>query len=334
MAGKRKRSLGEEKSGIHVGGQLLYPCSCTKCNGSLQTSSTKSRHKANPATKQTSSTILMSRDSDESDCSSDSDESDSDESDDEYSDCSDSDSDEREDESETSEDESEDEVDERKELSEADKMWQASRKICREILEQVASGLVSISGAVAISKIYAQKLEPFTNMQLPTSEYGMTNLAEFDETMGELLDLCWKCDYVYEDNVRITCPECPGNVQRTPPGRKRKRQMLIFDIVKRMQMAFAQPAIAPLLRSPLTREKGDGDTWDAGLLKGKTRAEMLAQQCLGMHTDGTVLDSGKQRSFTPVVFQWFQLPPGIRQSFGGLLLYAVFPPKVLSLALF
>jgi hypothetical protein len=83
-----------------------------------------------------------------------------------------------------------------------------------------------------------------------------------------------------------------------------------------------------MLQHPLTRERGDGDTWDARLLRDLTLEQLSSLMCLGLHTDGTVFDTGKQKSYTPVVLQWLNLPPGVRQSFGGLLLLGVFPPKV------
>lgn len=119
-----------------------------------------------------------------------------------------------------------------------------------------------------------------------------------------------------------------GAIPRQAPGRRRKRRLLVFDIIKRIQKAWAIPELAELLHSPITRERGDGDIWDH-LLRDMSDEDKLTHMCMILHTDGTVLDKGKQRSYTPVVFQWLNLPPGVRQSFGGLLLLAVFPPKVL-----
>ena len=60
---------------------------------------------------------------------------------------------------------------------------------------------------------------------------------------------------------------------------------------------------------------------------------LLAYQCYSFHcyrfsSDGTVLETWQETSYTPVVSQILSLPPYMRQTYNGHLLLGVMPPKV------
>lgn len=54
----------------------------------------------------------------------------------------------------------------------------------------------------------------------------------------------------------------------------------------------------------------------------------------GFSSDGCVFQSWKKRTYTPNVIQMLNLPPSVRTSFGGMVMLAVFPPKVKNYKLF
>jgi hypothetical protein len=96
---------------------------------------------------------------------------------------------------------------------------------------------------------------------------------------------------------------------------------------------LANPKLAPLFHYPATRTPKDGDIWDHALMK--KREEEIGDKYvleLGYSSDGCVFQMWKKRAFTPNVCQMLNWPPGLRTCFGGMLLFAVFPPKVLSLS--
>ena len=106
------------------------------------------------------------------------------------------------------------------------------------------------------------------------------------------------------------------------------REMLIFDVEDHLQRMFRIPALAKAFTYPIDREKDDGDVWDGNLLKAWTIEMMRKIIPLAFSSDATVLQSWKERSFTPCVGQFLSLPPHLRQSSLGYMLLAVLPPKV------
>ena len=68
-----------------------------------------------------------------------------------------------------------------------------------------------------------------------------------------------------------------------------------------------------------------GDMWDEDELKNTTTNQRLSTVYVLTGSDGCVL---KNTSYTPMVGQWMNTHPAHRQSFDGMLLFALFPPKV------
>jgi hypothetical protein len=91
---------------------------------------------------------------------------------------------------------------------------------------------------------------------------------------------------------------------------------------------FRTPELAKALRHPIERTRGDGDIWDGEHLKDWTDAMKKNILPLAFSSDATVLQTWKERSFTPCVVQLLSLPPHLRQTSLGYLLLAVLPPKV------
>lgn len=104
--------------------------------------------------------------------------------------------------------------------------------------------------------------------------------------------------------------------------------MLVFDGADHIQRMFRVPELARAFSYPINREKGDGDVWDGEILKQWTDLMIRKIIALSFSSDGTVLQNWKERSFTPCVGQFLNLPPHLRQSSLGYLLLAVLPPKV------
>jgi hypothetical protein len=65
--------------------------------------------------------------------------------------------------------------------------------------------------------------------------------------------------------------------------------------------------------------------WDALLLKGWTKRQMLDVLPIAFSSDAAVLQMWKQHSFTPIVGQLLSLPPHLRLTFHGYMLLGMFP---------
>ena len=131
------------------------------------------------------------------------------------------------------------------------------------------------------------------------------------------------CHVYGKEDERKKCPECGEE-------RTNKRQILLLNIRSRMRRLFANPALAKLFQYPNTRKPGDGDVWDADVMKDQS-IRYLGKNVihLGLSSDGAMYETWTKNTFTPVVCQNLNWPPGPRTCFGGLWLLAVFPPKVL-----
>jgi hypothetical protein len=123
---------------------------------------------------------------------------------------------------------------------------------------------------------------------------------------------------------RQICPEKGCGEIRT-----QKRQLLLLNVRQRLRRIFANPKFAKLFTYPATRKKGDGDIWDAEVMEnvdemnyGRNVIELI------LSSDGCVYESWNKTTLTPVIGQNVNWPPGARTCFAGLLLFAVFPPKV------
>ena len=109
-------------------------------------------------------------------------------------------------------------------------------------------------------------------------------------------------------------------------------RILLYRRLKRM---LANPKLAPLFHYPASRTPGDGDIWDRKQMT-KRKEEIGEKNVLelGFSSDSCVFQTWKKRAFTPNVCQMLNWPPGLRTCFGGMLLFAVFPPKVKNYYLF
>jgi hypothetical protein len=126
------------------------------------------------------------------------------------------------------------------------------------------------------------------------------------------------------DDERKVCPHPGCNEVRT-----QKRQILLLSLRSRLRRLFNNPKLAKLFQYPHTRTPGDGDIWDAEVMKNRGYAEGKNVIELVLSSDAAVYESWTKHSFTPVVVQNMNWPPAVRKCFGGLWLLAVFPPKVL-----
>jgi hypothetical protein len=128
-----------------------------------------------------------------------------------------------------------------------------------------------------------------------------------------LLDICPNEDhYVFpEESTDQKCPKCGL-------ARSKERQMLVGHADTFLREMYKQPVLAEAMRYPGHREPGDGDCWDAWLLKFWTDIQKLTVLPISFSSDAAVLQVWKQRSFTPVVGQLLSLPPHLRTTFHGM----------------
>ena len=183
---------------------------------------------------------------------------------------------------------------------------------------QVTLDLIKEAGLEKVLKSFHSLLdkagcgEAFVNV--PRSVYLCEQWANKSgkSVFSCLLDICPNKDhYVFgENDLSQSCPKCGL-------ARSKERQMLVGHADTFLREMFKQPDLAKALRYPLHREPGDGDCWDAELLKLWTELKKMTVLPLCWSSDAAVLQMWKQRSFTPVVAQLLSLPPHLRTTFHG-----------------
>ena len=189
---------------------------------------------------------------------------------------------------------------------------------CFELCTQVTLDLIKEAGLEKVLKSFHSLLdkagcgEAFVNV--PRSVYLCEKWANKSgkSVFSCLLDICPNKDhYVFgENDLSQSCPKCGL-------ARSKERQMLVGHADTFLREMFKQPDLAKALRYPLHREKGDGDCWDAELLKLWTDLQKMTVLPICFSSDAAVLQMWKQRSFTPVVAQLLSLPPHLRTTFHG-----------------
>lgn len=169
------------------------------------------------------------------------------------------------------------------------------------------------------------KRHPENQGSLPTSVYMIQQIAGIKNSNSVFVDVCPHDHHVYmPGDTRQVCPDPDCAEPRTS-----KRRILLFNVKGRLKRMLANPKLAPLFHYPENRTPGDGDVWDHELMqfrKKETGDKYVLE--LGYSSDSCVFQTWKKRAFTPNVCQMLNWPPGLRTCFGGMLLFAVFPPKV------
>ena len=210
----------------------------------------------------------------------------------------------------------------------------------KEMLAGVADGYMSQQGCELACKIFRDKFTdhlaqaPYRDigdkaLTIPASMHMLRKRAGIGKSTTQMLDICpWgeDCHVFASDDSDTVCPVCAGDRHSTGTV---SRQLLVTNYTDRLVRMFAVPALAEAMQYPLVRVPGDGDCWDANVLRDtsmETRANTLFFMAT---TDGAVFKTGKKQTFTPCTGQLLNLPPRLRTSFAGMFLFGMMPEKVL-----
>jgi hypothetical protein len=105
--------------------------------------------------------------------------------------------------------------------------------------------------------------------------------------------------------------------------------MDVFDVVERLQGLMTAPDFAKLMMYAEQRDEAklgdDGDVWAGSGLIDMTEVERRSTIMLQFSTDSAVFQQTLSVSATPVVAEILNLPPGLRQRFGSMLVFGVIP---------
>lgn len=100
-------------------------------------------------------------------------------------------------------------------------------------------------------------------------------------------------------------------------------ELIVLDVEDRLRRMYRVKAIAKALQYACDYKRGDGDLWE-GSLFSKIPVERRADTLyLVSCTDGAVVETWKNVSYTPWLCAIANLPPQVRQSSTGLLLLAL-----------
>lgn len=214
------------------------------------------------------------------------------------------------------------------------------RDFSKEMLAAVADGYMSQQGCVIACKIFRDKYTnhlvqaPYRDYNdkaliIPASMHTLRKKAGIGETTTRMLDICpWGQDcHVFDtDDFSSVCPVC-----ERPRHSTVSRQLLVTSYTDRLVRMFAVPEIALAMQYPMLRVPGDGDCWDAEILRHTTMATRASTLFFMNTTDGAVFVTGKSKTFTPCTAQCLNLPPRMRTTFAGMFLFGIMPEKACSL---
>lgn len=101
-----------------------------------------------------------------------------------------------------------------------------------------------------------------------------------------------------------------------------------FDLLARIKAYWQTPGIAKDLLYVTTRQRGDGDVFDGDLLRSRDPQDLVNKVLLSLTGDSTVIQTFRNKSYTPLVLRYLNLPPHLRHTHQGLMVWAILPPKV------
>jgi hypothetical protein len=220
--------------------------------------------------------------------------------------------------------------------------WPAAvESYCKELVELVAVNSVSQTGAAAVSKLTRDRFSAYLPLEpeLPATMYSILKYAHkgnpaHAHSPSELQVVCPQkdcCVIELDDVLTKNCTHCNARLlydDNTP-----RREMLVTDVRDRIKRFYAQPTLARALKYPVVRTKGEGDIWDARLLRNMSEDEMMSTAQLIITCDASVFKKGKSVSYTPVVASWANLPPWLRFSRAGVLFLGLLPEKVCTISI-
>jgi hypothetical protein len=237
------------------------------------------------------------------------------------------------DDSDDSDDESEEEDEELDEC--------AVEQFSRQILSLVATNQLSEKGATFALKATHQYLKSVQknvpdeekvdfHCALPKTYYMLKKIADnrsqlLDNPNDVLLDVCSSGDCCVFDGALADATSCP--VCGTP--RSSKRQVLILDVCQRLRNMWAQPEIRKHFSYPTDRGPDDwpGDIWDGSLMAGND-VDKVGTFHIGWCNDAACFRTQTRESATPCNGVIYNLPPSLRSSFSGILMFAMLPQKI------
>ena len=96
---------------------------------------------------------------------------------------------------------------------------------------------------------------------LPATTYQLKKITECRPGNAKLLALCPVCDFVFDAHQDV-CTPCG-----VPPRLRAQRQLLVNDITVTIMQMFGNPKLAEALEYAFHRRTGDGDSWDADIMR-------------------------------------------------------------------
>lgn len=204
--------------------------------------------------------------------------------------------------------------------------------MCRELVELVTQGTTkrAIESVMAIVSNSMSSILP-DDLELPTTWHMITKAAGSVPPTHSKMVLCPAkgCNMVHSRASAVPgslCASC--DTELTTHRGDPHMIMLEGNLVDHMVRLWNEPRLAVLMDYPQTRDRGDGDVWDAGVLRGIDPDKRINTICMSVCTDGSVLKRYRNDSYTPFLVRILNLPPYVRTKSSALILWAMVPPKV------
>lgn len=143
----------------------------------------------------------------------------------------------------------------------------------------------------------------------------------------EYFSLCRSCGTVHTENAKVCTESGCGTKLQNKSGQTILR-FAKFDLLARIKAYWQTPGIAKDLLYVTTRQRGDGDVFDGDLLRSRDPQDLVNKVLLSLTGDSTVIQTFRNKSYTPLVLRYLNLPPHLRHTHQGLMVWAILPPKV------
>ena len=129
------------------------------------------------------------------------------------------------------------------------------------VLLVVNHGISWKAAELVVKLVNAHALHRFFVFPLPATTYQLKKITGCRPGNAKLLAVCPVCDFVFDAHQHV-CTPCG-----TPPRLRAQRQLLVNDISITIKQMFGNAKIAEALEYACHRKTGDGDSWDADIMR-------------------------------------------------------------------
>ena len=129
------------------------------------------------------------------------------------------------------------------------------------VLLVVNHGISWKATELVVKLVNAHACHRFFGTPLPATAYQLKRITDCRPGNAKLLAVCPVCDFVFDAHQGV-CTPCG-----TPPRKSAQRQLLVNDISVTIKQMFGNAKIAEALEYACHRQTGDGDSWDADIMR-------------------------------------------------------------------